>query len=48
MVLGTDHPFDMSEPDPTGALRALGLPAADEEKVLSLNAEVLLRPTAGG
>jgi aminocarboxymuconate-semialdehyde decarboxylase len=48
VVLGTDHPFDMSEPDPIGALRALGLPTADEERVLSLNAEVLLRPMAGG
>jgi aminocarboxymuconate-semialdehyde decarboxylase len=46
VVLGTDHPLDMGETDPVGALRVLGLPAADEQAVLSLNAEVLLRPVA--
>jgi aminocarboxymuconate-semialdehyde decarboxylase len=44
VVLGTDHPFDMAEHDPVGRVRALGLSEVDEAKVLSHNAEALLRP----
>lgn len=34
VVLGTDYPFDMSEPDPIGFVRNSGLPEADIELIL--------------
>jgi aminocarboxymuconate-semialdehyde decarboxylase len=42
VLLGSDYPFDMADPDPVGTVRAAGLSAADEHAVLSGNAERLL------
>lgn len=39
VLLGSDYPFDMADPDPVGTVRAAGLPAADEAAVLAGNAE---------
>lgn len=38
IVLGTDHPFDMRDPDPLGTVRAAGL----DPDALGVNAEALL------
>jgi aminocarboxymuconate-semialdehyde decarboxylase len=38
IVLGTDHPFDMGDPDPLGTVRAAGL----DPEALGRNAEGLL------
>ncbi len=42
VVLGSDYPFDMGLERPADAVRALGLPPADEAKVLGGNAARLL------
>jgi len=42
VLLGSDYPFDMADPDPVGAVRALGLPPDDEQAVLGGNAARLL------
>lgn len=42
VLLGSDRPFDMGEPDPVAAVRALGLPSDQEEAVLGGNATRLL------
>jgi aminocarboxymuconate-semialdehyde decarboxylase len=47
VLLGSDYPFDMADPDPVGTVRAAGLSARDEESVLSGNAERLLGPAIG-
>jgi aminocarboxymuconate-semialdehyde decarboxylase len=38
VLLGSDYPFDMADPDPLAAVRALGLAEADERAVLGDNA----------
>jgi aminocarboxymuconate-semialdehyde decarboxylase len=43
VLLGSDYPFDMGVECPAEVVRALGLPAADEAKVLGGNALSLLR-----
>jgi aminocarboxymuconate-semialdehyde decarboxylase len=45
VLLGSDYPFDMADPDPVGAVRALGLPRQDEQAVLGGNAARLLEIT---
>jgi aminocarboxymuconate-semialdehyde decarboxylase len=42
VLLGSDYPFDMADPDPVGAVRSLGLPSDDEQAVLGGNAARLL------
>ncbi len=42
VLLGTDHPFEMGDPDPLGLVRAAQLDAGAEEAVLSGNAARLL------
>jgi aminocarboxymuconate-semialdehyde decarboxylase len=42
VVLGTDYPFDMADPDPVGTLRDAGLPAADTQRVLEDNTAALI------
>jgi len=42
VLLGSDHPFDMADPDPVATVRAAGLDAADEQAVLGGNAARLL------
>jgi aminocarboxymuconate-semialdehyde decarboxylase len=42
VLLGSDYPFDMGDPDPLGTVRGAGLGRADERAVLSGNAERLL------
>lgn len=42
VLLGSDYPFDMGDARPAEVVRALGLPAADEEAILGGNAERLL------
>ncbi|MFF1257406.1 amidohydrolase family protein [Streptomyces sp. NPDC058321] len=42
VVLGTDFPFDMGEPDPVGALDAAGLASADRAAIAGHNALGLL------
>jgi aminocarboxymuconate-semialdehyde decarboxylase len=42
VLLGTDHPFDMADPDPVATVRACGLDPADEAAVLGENAARLL------
>jgi aminocarboxymuconate-semialdehyde decarboxylase len=42
VLAGSDHPFDMADPDPPATVRAAGLDAAAEAAVLGGNAEVLL------
>jgi aminocarboxymuconate-semialdehyde decarboxylase len=41
VVMGSDHPFDMGDPDPVATVRAAGLDPADEAAVLGGNAERL-------
>jgi aminocarboxymuconate-semialdehyde decarboxylase len=43
VVLGSDHPFDMGSDAPVGAVRALGLPRAQEEAILGGNLARLLK-----
>jgi aminocarboxymuconate-semialdehyde decarboxylase len=42
VLLGTDHPFDMADPDPVATVRAAGLGAEAERAVLGGNAARLL------
>ena len=42
VLLGSDYPFDMGDARPVESVRALGLPKADEEKILGGNAARLL------
>ncbi len=42
VLAGSDHPFDMADPDPEATVRAAGLSAADEALILQGNAERLL------
>lgn len=42
LVLGTDYPYDMAEPDPVGFIHRTGLPAQDRDAVLGGNAARLL------
>jgi aminocarboxymuconate-semialdehyde decarboxylase len=42
VLLGTDYPFDMADPDPLTRIRACGLSAADEVAVVGGNAARLL------
>ena len=42
VLLGTDHPFELGDPDPLASLAAAKLPAADEQAVLWDNAAGLL------
>ena len=37
VLLGSDYPFDMGVERPAEIVRALGLPVADEEKILGSN-----------
>jgi aminocarboxymuconate-semialdehyde decarboxylase len=39
VLLGSDHPFDMADPDPVATVRAAGLDSAAERALLSGNAE---------
>jgi predicted TIM-barrel fold metal-dependent hydrolase len=43
VLAGSDHPFEMADPDPVATVRAAGLDPASEAAVLGGNAEVLLR-----
>jgi hypothetical protein len=43
VLAGSDHPFDMADPDPAATVRAAGLDADSEAAVLAGNAEALLR-----
>jgi len=43
VLLGSDSPFDMGTERPAEIVRALGLPAADEDAILGANALRLLR-----
>jgi aminocarboxymuconate-semialdehyde decarboxylase len=43
VLLGSDFPFDMGDPDPVGTVRAAGLASEPVELVLRGNAERLLR-----
>jgi aminocarboxymuconate-semialdehyde decarboxylase len=42
VLLGSDYPFDMADPDPAATVRSLGLPPDDEAAILGANAERLL------
>ena len=42
VLLGSDYPFDMADPDPVGTVRSLGLPPDHEQAVLGGNAARLL------
>jgi aminocarboxymuconate-semialdehyde decarboxylase len=42
VLLGSDYPFDMADPDPVQTVRRAGLDEDDERAVLSANAERLL------
>ena len=51
VLLGSDYPFDMADPDPVGTVRSLVLADADETAVLGGNAARLLdlaRPAGRG
>ncbi len=43
VLLGTDQPYDMADPDPVGRLRRLELPEADTQAIAARNAVRLLR-----
>jgi len=45
VLLGSDYPFDMADPDPVASVRELGLEPADERAILAENAERLLGRT---
>jgi aminocarboxymuconate-semialdehyde decarboxylase len=42
VLLGSDHPFDMADPDPVGSVRSLALAEDEENAVLGDNAARLL------
>ena len=42
VLAGSDHPFDMADPDPAATVRAAGLGKEAEEMILHANAERLL------
>jgi aminocarboxymuconate-semialdehyde decarboxylase len=42
VLLGTDHPFDMADPDPVATVRACGLDGSAEAAVMGGNASALL------
>jgi aminocarboxymuconate-semialdehyde decarboxylase len=42
VLLGSDYPFDMADPDPVGTVRSLALAAGEEKAVLGGNAARLL------
>jgi aminocarboxymuconate-semialdehyde decarboxylase len=42
VLMGSDHPFDMGDPDPAATVRAANLSAADEAAILGGNAERLI------
>jgi aminocarboxymuconate-semialdehyde decarboxylase len=42
VVLGSDYPFDMGSEDPVGEVKAAGLSAEIEQRILADNAEVLV------
>jgi aminocarboxymuconate-semialdehyde decarboxylase len=42
VLMGSDHPFDMGDPDPAATVRAAGLEASEEALVLGGNAERLM------
>lgn len=42
VLLGSDRPFDMGDPDPVGAVRTIGLDPAEEAAVLGGNATRLI------
>jgi aminocarboxymuconate-semialdehyde decarboxylase len=49
VLLGSDYPFDMADPDPVATVRSAGLDDAAQAAVLYANAERELRlPVAGG
>lgn len=48
VALGSDHPFDMGDPDPIRSIRALGLPADAERQILRGTAEALFAPVRAG
>jgi aminocarboxymuconate-semialdehyde decarboxylase len=41
VLLGTDYPYDMGEPDPVGRVTALGLPEPERNRVLGANAAAM-------
>lgn len=43
VLLGSDYPFDMADPDPVGTVAALGLEPEDEAAILGGNARRLLQ-----
>ena len=45
VLLGSDYPFDMADPDPVASVRGLGLGAPEERAILGENAERLLGRT---
>jgi aminocarboxymuconate-semialdehyde decarboxylase len=48
VLLGTDYPFDMADPDPVATVRDSGLDAADEAAILGGNAASLLHLERAG
>jgi aminocarboxymuconate-semialdehyde decarboxylase len=42
VLLGSDYPFDMADPDPVATVRSSGLGPADEDAILGENAAGLL------
>jgi aminocarboxymuconate-semialdehyde decarboxylase len=48
VLLGSDYPFDMADPDPVGAVRSLGLDPGAEAAILGGNAERLLGRVPAG
>src|SRR5215211_5205460 len=42
VLLGSDYPFDMADPDPVATVRSVGLDAADEAAILGANAARML------
>ena len=42
VLLGTDYPFDMADPEPLATVRACGLDPAEEAAVVGENATALL------
>jgi aminocarboxymuconate-semialdehyde decarboxylase len=47
VLLGSDYPFDMADPDPVGTVKAAGLSTQDEHAVLCGNAERVLGLAVG-
>ncbi|MDW7740088.1 MAG: hypothetical protein SCJ97_08550 [Bacillota bacterium] len=43
IMLGSDYPFDMADPDPVRSVKSLNLDSDTEKKVLGSNAENLFR-----